>query len=219
MKSMAELLSLSEIKKIREDENNQQKTARVVNAIFRVILDNCPAYKQAWPTQEDLNNAKKAWLRELMKRNITSLEQIKYGLERCVQNNSPFVPKVIEFIEWCKPTPEVLGLPDVDDAYEEALKNSRVGERKSWTHQAIYHAWSITNTYNLVNFSREKSFALFQKSYNKTAQLIANGEPLRIIQDALPEKSAVFVKNPEKANTALSGIYGMLKGSRDVQRV
>lgn len=165
-----------------------QGTARVVNSLFKELKSIFPAWKQAWPLDEDLKNAKKSWIKAFMAAGISNLNQIRFGIESCRALGSDFIPSVGKFIQMCQPTPEMLGIPSHDKAYAEAISNahpSMVGSRE-WSHQAVYHAASQCGLHALSTMPAEASRKVFDRNYDITIRMLVNGERLRSIPLALP---------------------------------
>ncbi len=134
-------------------------TADVVNALFKELQAIFPAWKQAWPDAESLNAAKRSWIKAFIVAGITTLEQIRYGLQNCRQIGGDFAPSVGKFIKWCQPTPEMLGIPSHDKAFREALENShpsRFGAR-TWSHPAVRHAALQCELHNLGELIRRQA--------------------------------------------------------------
>lgn len=184
-------------------------TARVVNALFRELQAIFPAWKQAWPDEKAMAAAKKSWIKGFMSASINQFEQIRFGLEQCRQSGSDFAPSVGRFIQWCKPTPEMLGLPSSDAAYREACRKAHPAFSGAWSHQAVYHAACQTGFYELASLPEERSRKLFDRNYAVTVEMVMAGEPLREIPKALT--ASVSISTPEVGRTALAGLRAALK--------
>lgn len=158
-------------------------TADVVNALFKELQAIFPAWKQAWPDAESLNAAKRSWIKAFIVAGITTLEQIRYGLQNCRQIGGDFAPSVGKFIKWCQPTPEMLGIPSHDKAFREALENShpsRFGAR-TWSHPAVRHAALQCELHNLGELIPEKASKVFDRAYDITIRRLVQGLPLEEI--------------------------------------
>lgn len=179
-------------------------TADVVNKLFAELQSIFPAWKQAWPTEQALNAAKRTWIKGFMRAGLTSLEQIRYGIDRCRESGADFAPSVGKFIEWCQPTPEMLGLPDVRRAYREACRIAHPAADRSSVQPAVYHAACETGFYELANLPEDKSRKLFERNYAATVRMVLAGEVLREIPKALP--ASVSVCTPEVGRAALAAL-------------
>ncbi len=92
----------------RTDEHYAQlvrQSAGVINSIFAGLKAAYPAWRQTFTTDNDLEEAKKAWVKALIENRITSKEQVQQGLQQARKDTSPFWPSVGKFIEWCKVSP------------------------------------------------------------------------------------------------------------------
>lgn len=184
-------------------------TVEVVNRLFLELQAIFPAWRQAWPDDKALAAAKRSWIKGFAAAGINSLEQIRYGLEQCRLSGCDFAPSVGKFIQWCRPTPELLGLPSADAAYRAACRIAHPAADRSGVHPAVYHAACETGFYELASLPEEKSRRLFERAYELTVQMVLNGQPLREIPKALPEK--VSVSNPAAGRAALAALRQMLK--------
>jgi len=189
-----------------------QATAAVVNKLFAELQSIFPAWKQAWPTTEALDAAKKSWIKGFMAAGINSLEQIRFGIQQCRKSGGEFAPSVGRFIRWCEPTPEMLGLPDSNKAYREACANSHPAADRKWSHPAVHHAACETGFYELANMAEERSRKLFDRNYAITIRMVMTGQPLREIPLALPE--TVSVRTPEVARSALESLRKAVRGEQ-----
>lgn len=190
-----------------------QATARVVNALFRELQAIFPAWKQAWPDDTSLDAAKKSWIKGFMQADIRNFDQIRYGLQRCRAEGSDFAPSVGKFIEWCQPTPQMLGLPDLQTAYLEACRNAHPTADREWSHAAVMHAAKQTGFYALSTLKEDESRKLFTRNYEIACRMVAKGEPLQEIPKALPEK-VVMPAKPETVKSELAKMRAMLRGEQ-----
>jgi hypothetical protein len=158
-------------------------TIDVVNALFKELHAIFPAWKQAWPTDDALDSAKRSWIKAFIVEGITQLEQIRFGVERCRSLGTDFMPSVGRFIKLCQPTPEMLGIPPHDKAFREALENShpsRFGDR-TWSHPAVRHAALQCEMHNLGDLIPEKASEVFDRAYEITIRRLVAGLPLEDI--------------------------------------
>ena len=185
-------------------------SAKVVNALFRELQSCFPAWRQAWPTDDAMAAAKKTWIKGFAAAGITSIEQIKYGIEQCRMMPSDFIPSVGKFIELCKPTPEMLGLPAIDKAFDEACRKAHPAMAGAkWSHQAVYHAASESGFYNLQTLTMDASRKLFERNYAIACRLLLDGKPLKAIPLALTSSVDSRV-TPEVGRAALAALRGAL---------
>src|SRR6201986_3537244 len=88
------------------DEN----VVKIVNRLFDELQVIFPAFRQAWPTEDIFRLAKKHWVKTFMSVGISRLSHIRYGIKRCRLLETPFVPPAAQFVRWCIPLPEEVGL-------------------------------------------------------------------------------------------------------------
>ncbi|NIE73020.1 Replication protein P [Pantoea sp. Ap-967] len=155
-------------------------TTEVVNALFKELQAIFPAWKQAWPDDEALKAAKRSWIKSFVAAGINTLEQIRFGIQKCRVLGTDFAPSSGKFIKLCQPTPEEMGIPPLAKALAEALENfhpSRAGSRV-WSHHAIRHAALQCEANNLGSMEPERAEKVFARAYDITIRMLANGEPL-----------------------------------------
>lgn len=184
-----------------------RKTAAVINDLFRDLRSICTAWKQAWPDQATYSASKQQWLTAFLEAGINSADQLQFGLMRCRQSGTPFIPPPGEFIQWCQPSPEMLGLPALKAAFREACRNAHpamAGQGK-WSHDAVWHAAKECGFENLNKLPEDASSKLFERNYTIAVRRLMAGEPLQKMPLALPAKVAAR-RTPQVGNAALAAI-------------
>lgn len=158
-------------------------TIDVVNALFKELMAIFPAWKQAWPTDDALDSAKRSWVKAFLVERISQLEQIRFGVERCRSLGTDFMPSVGKFIKLCQPTPEMLGIPSHARAFREALLNLHPARRTSreWSHPAVRHAALQCEMHNLADLVSDKASKVFDRAYDITIRMLVEGLPLEDI--------------------------------------
>lgn len=187
-------------------------SARVINLLFTELKAVHPAWRAAWPTPKMEGAAKLSWSKAFTSAGLRSIEQIRYGIERCRESGSPFMPSVGQFLDWCRPTPENMGLPSVERAYLQACSISHPAADHSHVHPAVYHAACETGFFLLCNRAESKSRPVFERAYAMTIEMVALGEPLRELPKGLPAK-ATIPGNPEVGRSALAGLKRKVGGA------
>lgn len=150
-----------------------QKTAEYVNTVFEKLQGIYPAWRQAWTDDSALKNAKREWIAGFIQGGINSESQLAYGFQHARKDKSPFLPKVGQFVAWCKPTPESMGLPCEAQAWDEA----RAG---TYSHPAVRIAAESTSTFDLhVGSSNDKALKQrFERNYAIVMRRAQTGQPL-----------------------------------------
>jgi hypothetical protein len=144
-----------------------------VNDLFKSLLVAYPAWRQAFPTDKELQLAKKSWIRAFVENGITAKEQVARGMMRARRDESDFFPSVGKFISWCRVQPADLGLPSEDQAWQEINQHSHHVLIHHWTHPALYEAGRRTGWYEIRNGSVKRE--TFKAQYQAVAAELADG--------------------------------------------
>ncbi|CAG9297593.1 replication protein P [Celerinatantimonas diazotrophica] len=150
--------------------------------IWRQLKVAFPAWRQAFANKTAEQSAKRVWLMALIENGVTRDEQIQIGLRMARRMDSPFFPSPGQFIKWCRPTPEMLGLPDSETAYRQAVALRP-------THLVVKAAIRATRFERraLVESEFRK---VFERCYTIICRRYARGEDLEAaIASAIPDKA------------------------------
>lgn len=193
------------------NEIKSDATSNIINILFKELRSIFPAFRISWPTDKEMSEAKKTWTKAFVAAGINKVEQIRYGVNKARLSADRFVPSAGEFIKWCKPTPEEMGMLSHEKAYEEAVKNSYPipFEDMSWSHITIKHARDSCGSNNLYTLPREKMAPLFSHYYEQALSLYKDNKLTDIPKRAIPEKIAA--STPERAREEISKIRNILK--------
>ncbi len=164
--------------------------ADFVNDLFRSLQVAYPAWKQAFPTANDLALAKKSWVRTFVECGVTSEEQVRMGMKRARADKSDFFPSAGKFVSWCKPTPEELGLPAADKAYREAAMNAHQPIAHHWSHPAVYQAGKETGWFTLRSEPQRVTQPIFNRVYDDICKRVMRGDVF-----AVPEPDAAQLEH------------------------
>lgn len=192
-----------------------KNAALLLNIVFGELQVCFPAWQQAFPYQQNLNAAKELWLKEFVRRGISTHEQILWGLQQAREQKRPYWPSPGEFISWCHPDPIAYGLPSVAAAYAEACLLSRPGAtHEAWSHAVVYAAACRTG-FNLLNTQHtEVSQPVFERAYKVIVLRFLRDEPIN--QAPIPKGIPMLPqRNPEVAKPFLQIIKSMLSKRRD----
>lgn len=190
-----------------------RKTAAVINDLFRDLRTIFSAWKQAWPDGATYKAAKQQWLTAFLEAGINTPEQLQFGLMRCRQSSREFIPAPGKFIEWCQPSPEMLGLPSLVAAFRESCRNAHpsMAGRGKWSHDAVWHAAKECGFENLNKLPSDASAKLFERNYTIAVRRLMAGEPLQKMPLALPVEAAT-PRTPQVGNSALAAMRARLAG-------
>lgn len=195
-------------------QDQARQTGQVINHLFKELRSIRTAWRQAWPDKKSYLESKKTWLQGFIENGICTQQQIDIGLIRCRAEASDFIPSVGKFIQGCVPTPEMLRLPSVESAYEQALRNCHPAMRNTakWFHPAVYHATAAAGFHSLPLLSRELGLASFEKRYQVQVCKVWRGEELSPVPVA--ELAAPTPKiTPDVGNKALAELRARRAGA------
>lgn len=154
-------------------ESISKDAAKVVNLLFKQLKAVYPAWRNAFPTDEEFEYAKKTWTMAFIENSISTIDQIKQGTRRARKSGSPFWPSVGEFIALCKPEDSELGIPDFEEAWQEAGTRNPLSAR--WSSGLVYQAAKATGFYKLRNEPEVNTKPIFKKHFERLAAEIRNG--------------------------------------------
>jgi hypothetical protein len=194
-------------------QDQSEVVGKIINELFRELRTIRTAWRQAWPDKAAYQAAKAVWVRALFEGGVCTQEQIDMGLARCRAEETDFIPSPGRFIGMCMPTPEMVGLPSVETAYEQAMRNCHpaMRGREKWFHPAVYHATAAAGFHSLPLLSRELGLASFGKRYQAQACLVWRGEdlgPIPFAEIAAPSSKSA----PEVGNNALKELRARRAG-------
>lgn len=181
-----------------------QNTAEIVNTVFAKLQGVFPAFRQAWPDDDALDSAKREWIAGFIQGGINSQEQLAYGFREARKSKSPFLPNVGQFVAWCTPNAEQLGLPHEGDAWIEALMGT-------YSHKAVRIAAEATSTFDLKS-ARQDDKALrqrFERNYAIVVRRAQTGQPLEgriakgLSHDSMRPREQVQLEHSRKEAEAL----------------
>lgn len=153
--------------------NVDESTAAVIEKLFRQLQAIFPAWRQAWPDDAAKNTAMRSWTKGFIDAGISSLEQVRYGIEECRRSGSPFAPSIGQFIGWCTPGPERFGLPTHAAAWMEALMGV-------YSHEGVRIAANETGIFDLRCAKQEDKGLRerFDRNYTIVIRRAQEGQPL-----------------------------------------
>ena len=174
----AQLVATSKPRPVRQPVD--EATGAVVNDVIRELQACYTAWRQAWPDDRALNAYRKSLIKAFAEAGINSLEQVRFAMQRCRQDPADFAPSASKLVQWCQPTPEMLGLVPLERAYSEACRNVHpcMAPQARWSHAAIYHAAVGCGFSNLQVLARDAGLKLFARHYDAICRRLGQGEEL-----------------------------------------
>ncbi|MFL1475418.1 replication protein P [Pseudomonas grimontii] len=206
-----EFISKDEIQAPQDEGRRQMAVA--INDLFTELRLIRSAWRQAWPDKETYRAAKVQWMQAFLDEGIRTQGQIEFGMIKARKQVSDFIPSPGQFIEWCKPTPEMLGLPPLAVAHREAVRNahpSMAGQGR-WSHDAVWHTAKECGFESLNKLDAALSLKLFDRNYTITIRRLLDGLPLQPMPKALPAKVDGRI-TPEVGKGALAELRARLAG-------
>ena len=189
--------------------------AQAISAAFARIASHYGAklFESRYGDECNQRLQKLEWALALQQEGVTPAE-IEHG-SRAVITRCEYPPRLAEFRAMCRVSPEMLGLPSLESAYLEAVRNAHPAASPAWSHQAVCHAATEVGFWNLAQLPGEKSRELFERAYTITCRMIMTGEPLREIPKALPAEVSIPAR-PETARAHLAAMRGLFGASTEV---
>ncbi|ROL64588.1 replication protein P [Pseudomonas vranovensis] len=189
------------------DSEDRSTLVAAINDLFKELRSIRSAWRQAWPDKETYQAAKRQWYQAFLEEGICSQGQVAFGMAQARKQPGDFIPSPGQFIEWCKPSPEMLGLPPLAKAHREACRNAHPGMagQGNWSHDAVWHAAKECGFENLNRLAADLSLKLFERNYAIAIRRILAGQPLQpmplAITQQVPSRST-----PEVAREALAAL-------------
>lgn len=91
-----------------------------ISMLFAELKFVIPKFRASVPAHEE-EVAKRIWLNHLVQNKITTIQQCKKGINYAAKN-CEFLPTPMQFVEWCKPSPEDFGYLSADEALAEVKR-------------------------------------------------------------------------------------------------
>jgi hypothetical protein len=125
------------------------------------------------------SQARQEWLKGLIENGITSDTQINSGLAKARAHNSPFLPSVGQFIEWCKTAAQdVAGLPSESEACKAVMYEvGRPKVARQWHgyHPSVYMAYSMRQSFDWKGYSYKDFRLAFSETWEDVKKLALTG--------------------------------------------
>lgn len=156
-----------EQKKPLELSENDRKT---VNAVLERLQVSFPAWRVAFPTERAWKLAKQEWTMALVNAGCVTEQMLSYGFKNARESDIPFFPSPGMFIKWCQPSPEALGIPSADTAYNLIIMR-KITES---THDLV-KIISKRTRWERQTLSADEYRKIFDREYQILFRIIAGG--------------------------------------------
>jgi len=155
-----------------------QEAREIVNDLFKSLQAAKPGWRASFPDDESLRLAKATFVKGLIESNITDRSLIAIGMRKARSNPSQFFPSIGEFIAWCKPSPEDLGLPSAQAAWRECCDNCHRKFAHRWSHPAVFEAGKRTGWFEIRHGSLKPKH--FEVIYQKVMDEVLAGATFEV---------------------------------------
>ena len=199
MENISNLLNISSLEVKREESQYEQildpHVNDVVNKIFLVFYANCVGFDTQFKDTQKLSLVKSEWVSEFSKIGFNAIGKIQRGIDKTRSTSPINIPRLAEFISWCKPSSDDLGLWTKEQAYKRVFPILRKEAMDISDDQSaiINHAIKETGIYDLKNHSESKTRPLFEHNYEIAVRDFLSGK-LKPIPKALEDQRAEIIE-------------------------
>ena len=162
-----------------------------VTRIFNALKGSHLGWRANIKTQAEYDNARREWLRLLLKHRLTA-DEIAQGLEMAELDKNPYLPSFGQFFEWCKTINyERLGLPSVDELLKRLNLFSAFGfdgiTQFKFKNDAEY--WLLTGLYQ-----QNKKYGWKEETLRKQASEALAQMAKQVKAGTVPKRTATIEK-------------------------
>ena len=166
-----------------------------VTRIFNTLKGSHLGWRANIKTQAEYDNARREWLRLLLKHRLTVAE-IEQGLAVAEMDKSPYLPSFGQFYDWCKTINyESLGLPSLEQLLKRLNHFSAYGleEADKFSFKSDAEYWLITDLYR-----RERRYLWQESTLRSQAEqaLLAMAKRIQAGEN-IPERAKAIEKPKE----------------------
>ena len=174
------------------------RDAQVVNSVFERLKVIFPAWQRAFPTPEAMKSARQEWTKALVEAGVVTEQALALGFKVARERDIPFFPAPGQFIKWCKPTPEALGMPSVEQALHEVSRHRA-------SHPAVVLAARATR-FERETLSFSEYAPVFERAYEQLVRRVMSGDDINAeVVKALPSKGRAIEPWEKYQARGLSG--------------
>ena len=138
-----------------------------------------PAWAVAIKDPEIESQARQEWLKGLVENGINTDIQINSGLAKCRTHNSPFLPSIGQFIEWCKTSnAQVNSLPSESEARMAMIRElGRSPDIRSWHqhHPIVFWIYCQRTSFDWKQMSNKDLSSCFNDFWLIGLNMAKNG--------------------------------------------
>lgn len=177
----------------------------VVNKLFAFFYGICRGFEKQYHDPKRLNIEKTQWIRAFMDVGLNTLEKIQLGVKKCRIESPINTPTIGQFIKWCNPEPQDIGLPTLEQAYEISIHiNRQFSDYKpscQKTYSVIRHVIDQIGSMEFRSMKAERAFKTFERYYPIACNQFVEGK-LKEIPKAITEKPEEHPEDRPRSNEA-----------------
>lgn len=197
MERISEIISSSQFLAQRDNKEMEKDldpmTILVVNRLFNFFEALCPGFeKQYSGNEKKLKTQKIHFTRAFMDESISDIKQIEFGIKKCRRESPINTPTIGQFLNWCKPSMEDLGLLCKEKAFDRSSEFMREGHLPDLSpeqNMLLKHAVRESGTFFLKNNSMDKTQPVFYRNYEIAVRDFIAGK-LQSIPKGIEDKVA-----------------------------
>lgn len=209
MEHISNLVNTSSLNVKREESKYETEldlhVMDIVNKLFGFFYGICRGFEKQYRDPKRLNLEKTQWVRAFMDVGFNTLEKIQLGIKKCRIESPINTPTIGQFIKWCTPEPQDVGLPPIEQAYEIAIHiNRQFSDYKPTcqkTYSVIRHVIDQIGPMQFRSMKAENAFKTFERYYPIVCKQFVEGR-LEEIPKLIEKKSHSQPKDKQKANIA-----------------
>lgn len=174
-----------------EPQPLNQKAVEIVNKLFVFFYAICRGFEKQYQDPNKLKIEKAQWFRAFTDKNFIDMRRINHGVKKCRLESPINTPTIGQFIAWCTPTPDDLGLLTKEQAFNrsgEFIREGKLNDLSEDQNMLLEHAIRESDRYFMRNNPMSKTQPVFYRNYEIALRDFMNGK-LKSIPKGLEDKS------------------------------
>lgn len=154
---------------------SREQVEKLVSNVFQEFYIIYPTTRSIYPTQELLDKARQMWADEFIENKLTD-KLVAAGLRMCKKSIREFPPPIGMFIDYCY-DPKSHGIPDIDVAKKEGLKNAGlVGQKMYWSHPVCERVYQLVGSWSFLHSMERELKDKIDVAYKRATEEYLGGE-------------------------------------------
>jgi len=195
-----------------EPEPLSQQAVVIVNKLFVFFYGTCRGFDKQFQDPKKLSIEKTQWFRAFTDENLTDMRHINMGVKKCRLESPINIPTIGQFIKWCTPTAEDLGLLSKEQAFNRSAEFIREGNLPDLSENQnllLKHTIQESDSYFLKNNAMRKTQPVFYRNYEISVRDFISGKlkpiPKAIEDNTEHTKEIIRQKEVKKGFDHLTG--------------